>query len=96
VLGYPVTEKLAKNNYSLWKAQVTLALRGVQMMGYVNGTTATPAKTVPTSATDATPITNPAYEEWEVKDQQVLHFLLSSLSRDILGQVVPDEMAREA
>jgi hypothetical protein len=44
------------------------ALRGVQMMGYVDGTTAAPAKTVPTSSTFATPVTNSAYEEWEVKD----------------------------
>jgi hypothetical protein len=95
-IGYPGTEKLSKNNYSLWKAHVTSALRSVQMMGYVNGTTAAPAKTVPTSSTDATPVTNPAYEEWEVKDQQVLHFLLSSLSRGILVQVVPTETAREA
>jgi hypothetical protein len=67
-LGYPVTEKLAKNNFSLWKAQVTSALRGAQMMGYVKGSITTQATTIPTSATDATPIPNPEFEQLEAKD----------------------------
>ena len=30
-LGYPVTEKLARNNHALWKAQVWSALKGAQV-----------------------------------------------------------------
>ena len=30
---------------------------------------------------------NPAYEEWEAADQQVLNFLLTSLSKDVMIQV---------
>jgi hypothetical protein len=86
-LGYPVTEKLAKNNHSLWKAQVSSALKGAKMVVYVDGTVQAPAKTVATSATDATQVPNPDYEQWEATDQQVLNYLLSSLSRDILVQV---------
>ena len=93
-LGYPVTEKLAKNNYPLWRAQVISALRGAQMSGYVDGSVTAPEKMVLTSSSDATPIPNPAYDKWEVKDQQVLNYLLSSLSRDILVQVIPAESAR--
>jgi hypothetical protein len=37
-LGYLVTEKLAKSNHSLWKAQITSALKGAKMVGYVDGT----------------------------------------------------------
>jgi hypothetical protein len=33
------------------------------------------------------PMPNPNYEAWIAKDQQVLSYLLSSLSRDILSQV---------
>jgi hypothetical protein len=94
-LVYPVTEKFAKNNFSLWKAQVTSALRGAQMMGYVNGSIKVPATTIPTSATDATPIPNPEFEQWEAKDQQVLNYLLSSLTRDILVQVSSGETTRD-
>ena len=36
---------------------------------------------------EATPILNKEYAEWVVKDQQVLSYLLTSLSRDILSQV---------
>jgi hypothetical protein len=68
-LGYPVTEKLAKSKHSLWKAQVTSALKGAKMVGYVDGTIIAPAKTVATSATDATQIPNPDFEQWEATDQ---------------------------
>jgi hypothetical protein len=83
-LGYPVTEKLAKNNHSLWKAQVSSALKGAKMVGYVDDTVQAPAKTVATNATDATQVPNPDYEQWEATDQQILNYLLSSLSCDIL------------
>jgi hypothetical protein len=62
-LGYPVMEKLAKNNHSLWKAQVSSALKGATMVGYVEGTVKALAKTVATSATDVTRIPNPDYEQ---------------------------------
>ena len=59
-LSYPVTEKLAKNNYPLWRAQVISALRGAQMSGNVDGSVTAPEKMVPTSSSDATLIPNPA------------------------------------
>jgi hypothetical protein len=33
------------------------------------------------------PIPNPNYETWITKDQQVLNYLLSSLSKEIFSQV---------
>jgi hypothetical protein len=51
---------------------------------------------VATSSTDATQVPNPDYEQWEATDQQVLNYLLSSLSCDILVQVVPADTARDA
>ena len=37
-IGYPITEKLVKNNFPLWKwkAQVMLALRGAQVAHFIN------------------------------------------------------------
>jgi hypothetical protein len=95
-VGYPVTEKLAKNNHPLRKAQVMSALRGAQMAGHVDDTSKAPEKEVPKSATQADLVPNPDYEAWEVRDQQVLNYLLSSLSRKILVQVVSVETARDA
>jgi len=46
-LGYPATEKLAKNNYLLWRAQVISALRGAQMSGYVDGSVTAPDRMMP-------------------------------------------------
>jgi hypothetical protein len=63
-VGYPVTEKLAKNNHPLWKAQVWSALWGAQVAGHVDGTTKVPEKEIPKSATQADLIPNPEYATW--------------------------------
>lgn len=39
---------------------------------------------------------NSTYEDWEASDQQVLGYLLSSLSRDVLMQVATCDTAAEA
>jgi hypothetical protein len=41
-------------------------------------------------------VSNPAYEVWFTTDQQVLGFPLTSLSRDILAQVVVARTSAEA
>jgi hypothetical protein len=33
-----VSEKLTRDNYMLWKAQVLPTVRGAQLMGYLDGT----------------------------------------------------------
>lgn len=94
-IGFPVTEKLTRSNHAMWKPQVWSALRGAQLAGYVDGTIKEPAKTVAKSATDNEQVPNPAYATWEAHDQQVLHYLLASLSRDILLQVSDLATSRE-
>jgi hypothetical protein len=81
-VGYPVTEKLVKNNHPLWRAQVLSALHGVQVAGHV------PEKEIPKGATRADLVPNLDYEIWEVRDHQVLNYLLSPLSHKIRVQVV--------
>jgi hypothetical protein len=94
-VGYPVTEKLAKNNHPLWRAQVLSALRGAQVASHFDGSIKAPEKEIPKSATQADLVPNPEYEKWEVRDQQVLNYLLSSLSRDILVQIIPVDTRRD-
>jgi hypothetical protein len=36
-IGHPVTERLAKTNYPLWKIQVLPTIRGAQLIGYIDG-----------------------------------------------------------
>ena len=87
-LGAPPTEKLARGNYLLWKAQVISALRGAQVTGL--GSDAAPLKTVEVAKADKTTSRepNPLYGRWLSKDQQVLSYLLNSLTQEILAQVI--------
>jgi hypothetical protein len=58
------------------------------LYGFIDGTSAAPAITIPTSPTDPTPIPNPAYEEWFKKDQLLQSWLLSSLSNEVFPFVM--------
>jgi len=40
--GSIVTEKLAKGNHGMWKAQVRVAIRGAHLQGYLTGAAKAP------------------------------------------------------
>jgi hypothetical protein len=67
-LGQAVSSKLTRDNLLLWKAQVMPVVRGAQLFGFLDSTTAKPVKT------------DPAHGVWVAQDQQVLGFLNASLS----------------
>jgi hypothetical protein len=98
LLGVQVTEKLTRQNHAMWSAQVLATLRGARLERYVNGKAVAPAAEVEEKKADGKTImaSNPAYEEWFAADQQVLGFLLSSLSKDILAQVAISRTSAEA
>ena len=50
LIGCPVTEKLGKNNFPLWRAQVLSALRGAQAAHYLDPNTAVPPQKIPKTA----------------------------------------------
>ena len=64
-------------------------LRGAQMAGFLDGTKEKPSPTmiVKKDEKDVT-VVNPAHAEWVAQEQQVLSYLLLSLSREVLSQVV--------
>ena len=87
-LGHPVTERLTKNNHMLWKAQVLPALRGTQLTGFLDGTAVPPPQTVIIKSGDKDiQEANPEFIKWVALDQQVLGYLFSSLSREVLAHV---------
>lgn len=88
-LGHPVSEKLSRSNYMLWKAQILPAIRGAKLIGVLNGTTKAPPPTLEVTKDDKTTATieNPAYDQWLAQDQQLLSYLFNSLTTDVLGQV---------
>ena len=45
-LGYLVTEKLARNNHPLWKAQVQSALKGAQVAHFLNSAMEVPLEMI--------------------------------------------------
>ena len=88
----PTNEKLTKANFASWRAQVVSALNGYQLGKYILPGAEPPSKfleTKPGTQIDSKepPAINPEYEIWIAKDQQVLNYLLSNMSKEILGQV---------
>jgi hypothetical protein len=99
LLGYAVVEKLTKTNYSLWKVQVLHILRGAQLQGYLDGSTVAPDKKIsikPTrDKTEVTQVVNPKYVQWSALEQQVLGFLLTSMTKDVMAQVASCSTPKE-
>jgi cell fate (sporulation/competence/biofilm development) regulator YlbF (YheA/YmcA/DUF963 family) len=87
-ISYPPTEKLGHNNYEMWKAQVLSAINGAQMAHTIDPNFVTPPKEIVKSTEKPMEkIPNPEYVTWFAKDQQVLNYILSSLSREVMSQV---------
>jgi hypothetical protein len=87
--GSQISEKLTRDNFLLWKAQVMPGVRAAQFEGFLDGTTVAPPKTVEMVKDDKTKvvISNPDYEKWLTKDQQLLSYINNSLSKEVLAQV---------
>jgi hypothetical protein len=93
---HPVSEKLGRNNHSTWRAQVLATIRGARLEGYLTGVSKKPAVQIDDKDGDKTVrFINPAYEDWLAFDNQVLSFLLTSVSKDLLVQVAAKETASE-
>ena len=93
-LGFiPVSEKLGRGNYAMWRAQVESAIRGAQLGRFIKASAVPPSeflepddkKKADGKAID--PIPNPEYDEWVAKDQMVLSYLFRSLSKEVFAQV---------
>jgi len=89
----PVSEKLTRDNFLLWKAQVLPPIRGAQLEDILDGTDLAPAKTIEDDKKQVVP--NSAYSIWLAKDQQVLGYIVNSLSTTVLAQVATLKSASE-
>jgi len=88
-LGLPISEKLSKNNLQLWKLQVLPAIRGAQLLGYLDGSEVAPDKEIAVIDENKKEgkAPNPEYARWVATDQQVLSYLLSSMTKEVMLQV---------
>jgi hypothetical protein len=92
-----IIEKLTKANHVMWKAQVLAVLGGAELVGHVTGVIKVLAQEVDGKVNDKpVKLPNPAYDEWYASDQQVLRFLLSSLSKEVLPQVATKDKVADA
>jgi electron transfer flavoprotein alpha subunit len=88
-----VSEKLTRNNHVLWRAQVLVVLRGAQLAGFLDGTTKAPAEKIHMAKKpskekgEVEEVSNSAFELWKAQEQQVLSYLLTSVSHDVLVQI---------
>lgn len=86
--GITVTEKLSKGNYLIWKVQVLAVIRGARLDSYLTGATKKPSATIIIKKNEKeVEVSNPAVNEWIANDQQVLGYLLTTMSRDVLSKV---------
>ncbi|CAA0809936.1 Unknown protein [Striga hermonthica] len=94
---HAVRLRLSKTNYTLWRAQLLPFLRGSDLLGYLDGSIAAPSKYVPSSTAEgAELISNPAYTRWYNQDQQILSGMLSSITEEMLPDVVDAATSKEA
>jgi hypothetical protein len=97
-LGAPPTQQLTRGNFLLWKALVLPAFRGANTMSLLEGTDRAPAKIIEVEDADKKKIhvENLTYVASIARDQQVLQFLLNTLSPDILSHLLGVESTAEA
>nr|KAJ0201653.1 hypothetical protein LSAT_V11C600317660 [Lactuca sativa] len=84
-----VSCKLPRTNFLLWKAQVVPILRGVHRFGQINRTIPTPLKKVTIGTSDAARESpNLDNDTWAIQDQAVVGGLLSSMTEEVLPQLI--------
>jgi hypothetical protein len=82
--------KLKNDNYRIWRTQVIPQLKGVNVFGYVDGSTPAPSKTISMISEDGTlhDASNPEYHHWHLQDQLILGALISSLEESLITHVM--------
>ncbi|KAI4373768.1 hypothetical protein MLD38_011851 [Melastoma candidum] len=76
--------KLDENNYPVWKGQVLAAITASGLEDFIFGFSVPPPKFLNVGETEP----NPEYKIWQRSDKVVMSLLFSSLSSEILSQVV--------
>lgn len=92
-----MSEKFTRDNFLVWRAQVIPAIRGARLVGHLDGSLVAPPPTVVVEKVDKSKEEheNSAYVHWVAHDQQLLGYLLSSMTKEILVQVSSLEHALE-
>jgi hypothetical protein len=88
IFAVRVSEKLTKGNYPLWSAQVLSAIRAAQLEDLILGVEKAPKKEITVMVNEKSEQQkNLTYMTWVTKDQSVLGYILSTLTRETLMHV---------
>ncbi|KAJ4769840.1 Copia protein [Rhynchospora pubera] len=85
-INHQIHTVLSHDNFLLWRSQITPVLRGHGLVAYVDGSQIAPAPVVNNG--DDHVVSNPEFEAWQQQDQLILAWLFSSLSQQVLAQVI--------
>jgi hypothetical protein len=78
-------------------SQVLTAIRGARVEGHITGKIVAPNVEIDVKKGDIVcKEPNLEYEEWFARDQQVLGFIFTSVSKEVLGQIAASTTAAEA
>jgi hypothetical protein len=81
---HPITEKLTRGNFLIWKALVITTLKDAQLSEFLDSDVGAPAECIIISGDKKAKMSNPKFTIFIAKQNQVLNFLLSSLSKVML------------
>ena len=88
--------KLTRENYLLWKAQVVPYLCGQHLFQFVDGSSPIPQPIIAAPSDGAsTTLINPKFTQWQLQDQIMLSALISSLSEKVIAHVVKCTTSRD-
>jgi hypothetical protein len=82
----------------VWKAQVLAVLQQAQLASFLDGATKASAEKINIKTSkeeDDGEVPNPAFATWKAQEKQVLSYLLTSVSHDVLVQIAALHSARE-
>ena len=82
--------KLTNNNYLVWQSQVIATINANDLEDLIDNSKSPPNRAVINIDSDQTVITtpNPQFQIWRRNDQQLMSWLLSTLSEEVLNVVV--------
>ncbi|KAB2636177.1 hypothetical protein D8674_026711 [Pyrus ussuriensis x Pyrus communis] len=90
-----VPTKLKKDNYLVWKALFAPIFRRYKLTGIIDGSETCPPPFLLNQSGTSTAVPNPDFEIWFEKDQNILIWLNSTLSEDLIPFTVGVTSSRE-
>ena len=94
-IGSMVQTKLKRHNYLVWKSLFDPIFRRYKLAGIVDGSEPAPPRFLSDSSGNVSSTQNPAFEQWYEKDQNILIWINSTLSEDLIPFTVGVQSARE-